>query len=363
MEQAHSFGLAKDFLCVTYKNSIQKRGFVSIMKAMVLEHDADVMTNPLHLRIIEEPEPGPGQVRIKVQVCGVCRTDLHVVEGELPGMTRPIIPGHQAVGIVDRIGANVYSLKEGERVGMAWLQRTCKACEFCQSGRENLCPEATFSGYHVHGGFAEYTVMPEEFAYPIPAIFSDEEAAPLLCAGIIGYRALRRSQVKPGQRLGLFGFGASAHITIQIARHWGCSVYVFSHREEHRELGRTLGAEWAGHSTDTPPDPLHSAIIFAPVGELVPLALRAVGWGGTVAVAGIHMSAIPAMDYDRDLFHERTLQSVTANTKQDGLDLLRQAAAIPIRTHTQAFGLEEANVALQRLKAGNIVGAAVLKIG
>lgn len=332
------------------------------MKAMILEQEAEVTTNPLRLRNVDDPDPGSGQVRIKVQVCGICRTDLHVVEGELPRMTRPIIPGHQVVGIVDRVGTNVLSMKEGDRVGIAWLQQTCKGCEFCQMGRENLCPDATFTGYHVDGGYAEYAVVPEEFAYAIPTIFSDEEAAPLLCAGIIGYRALRRSQIQPGQRLGLFGFGASAHITIQIARHWGCSVYVFSHREEHRELGRTLGAEWAGHSTDTLPDPLHSAIIFAPVGELVPLALRAVGRGGTVAVAGIHMSSIPALDYDRDLFYERTLKSVTANTKQDGIELLSQAAAIPIRTHTQVFRLEDANVALQRLKAGHIVGAAVLKI-
>lgn len=333
------------------------------MKAMLLEQDADVTTNPLHLQLLDDPQPGLGQVRVKVQVCGVCRTDLHVVEGELPAVTRPIIPGHQTVGVVDRVGKDVLSLQEGDRVGIAWLQGTCKVCEFCQSGRENLCPGAAFSGYHVHGGYAEYAVVPEDFAYPIPSIFSDEEAAPLLCAGIIGYRSLRRSQILPGQRLGLFGFGASAHITIQIARHWGCSVYVFSHLEEHRELGRTLGAEWAGDSKELPPDPLHSAIIFAPVGELVPLALRAVGRGGTVAVAGIHMSTIPAMDYDRDLFYERTLQSVTANTKQDGLDLLREAAAIPVRTHTMAFPLEEANLALQRLKAGTIIGAAVLKIG
>jgi len=332
------------------------------MKAMILKQAANVTANPLILSDLDDPDPGTGQVRVKIHVCGVCRTDLHVIEGELPARTRPIIPGHQAVGIVDRIGPHVLSVQVGDRVGIAWLQGTCKMCEFCESGRENLCPEAIFSGYHVHGGYAEYAVVPAEFAYPIPPLFTDEEAAPLLCAGIIGYRALRRSRIQPGQRLGLFGFGASAHITIQIARHWGCAVYVFSHLEEHRALGRRLGAEWAGHSTDTPPRPLHSAIIFAPVGELVPPALQAVGRGGTVALAGIHMSAIPAMDYDRDLFYERTLQSVTANTKQDGIDLLREAAAIPIRTHTMTFSLEEANLALQKLKAGTIVGAAVLKI-
>ena len=333
------------------------------MKAMLLEQDAEVNTNPLKLRELPLPEPGPTQVRVKVKVCGVCRTDLHVVEGELPPSTRPIIPGHQTVGVVDKIGEQVTTFKVGDRVGIAWLQGTCGICEFCQSGRENLCEEGTFSGYHVHGGFAEYALVSERFAYPIPPIFSDEEAAPLLCAGIIGYRALQRSNIQPGQRLGLYGFGASAHITIQIARHWGCSVSVFSHRKEHQQLARQMGAAWVGHSTESPPQKLHSAIIFAPVGDLVPPALQALEPGGTVALAGIHMSAIPSLDYARDLFQERTLQSVTANTRQDGIDLLRVAADIPLRTHTQAFSLEEANLALQALKAGNINGAGVLKIG
>ncbi len=332
------------------------------MKAMILDHDADISTAPLQLRELPITEPGPWEVRVKVHVCGICRTDLHVVEGELPTSTRPIIPGHQTVGVVDHIGKSVTTLKKGDRVGVAWLQQTCGTCEFCQSGRENLCEKATFSGYHVHGGFAEYALVSERFAYPIPATFTDEEAAPLLCAGIIGYRALRRSQIQSGQRLGLYGFGASAHITIQIARHWGCSVYVFSHRDEHQTLARELGAEWVGNSTDSPPEKLHSAIIFAPVGHLVPPALQALERGGTVALAGIHMSAIPALDYSRDLFQERTLQSVTANTRQDGLDLLQVAAEIPIRTHTQTFRLEEANLALQELKAGNINGAGVLQI-
>ena len=332
------------------------------MKAMVLEHDAAVTKSPLVLRDIPDPKPGPGQVRVKVQVCGVCRTDLHVVEGELPPVTRPIIPGHEVVGIVDRVGPGVRSAKEGDRVGIAWLQRTCDQCEFCTTGRENLCAQATFTGYHVHGGYAEYALVSEPFAYPLPSRFSNEEAAPLLCAGIIGYRALRRSQIKSGQRLGLYGFGASAHITIQIAHHWGCSVYVCSLREEHRALARQLGAVWVGEASETPPDKLHGAIIFAPAGELVPPALQALEKGGTLALAGIYMTPIPSLDYDRDLFRERTLQSVTANTKQDGLDLLQEAAAIPIRTHTQSFNLEEANIALQRLKAGTIQGAGVLAI-
>lgn len=335
---------------------------VSTMKAMILNHDADVGTAPLQFREFPVPEPGPGQVRVKVHVCGICRTDLHVVEGELPTSTRPIIPGHQTVGVVDKIGAGVTRLKEGDRVGIAWLQQTCEACGFCLSGRENLCEHPTFSGYHVHGGFAEYALVSETFAYCIPSIFTDEEAAPLLCAGIIGYRALHRSNIQPGQRLGLYGFGAAAHITIQIAQHWGCSVYVVSHREEHRQLGLQLGAAWAGPSTEMPPEKLHSSIIFAPVGELVPPALQALDRGGTLALAGIHMSTIPSLDYSRDLFYERTLQSVTANTRQDGLDLLQVAADIPIRTHTQAFPLEEANLALQKLKNGTITGAGVLHI-
>lgn len=332
------------------------------MKAMLLQTDGDVTTNPLQMRDIPLPDPGPSQVRIRVTVCGVCRTDLHIVEGELPSSTRPIIPGHETVGIIDQLGSGVTQFKEGDRIGIAWLQATCQTCEFCQTGRENLCAHATFTGYHVNGGYAEYALVSERFAYPIPNIFSDEEAAPLLCAGIIGYRALRRSQVQPGQRLGLYGFGASAHITIQIARHWGCEVYVCSLREEHRNLARQLGAVWVGEASDMPPETLHSAIMFAPAGELIPPALQALEKGGTLALAGIYMTPIPPLDYTLDLFHERTLQSVTANTRQDGLDLLKEAAAIPIRTHTSAFPLEHANIALQELKAGTIQGAAVLSI-
>ncbi len=333
------------------------------MNAMILDHDADVGTAPLRLREVPVPEPGPGQVRVRVHVCGVCRTDLHVVEGELPPDTRPIIPGHQAVGIVDQLGAGVTTLRHGDRVGIAWLQETCRTCEFCATGRENLCARATFSGYHVHGGFAEYALVSSHFAYPIPSRFSDAEAAPLLCAGIIGYRALRRSGIRPGQRLGLYGFGASAHITIQIARHWGCAVYVCSHRDAHRRLARQLGATWVGQMTESPPERLHASIIFAPVGSIVPPALQALERGGTVAMAGIYSSDIPSLVYDRHVFQEKTLQSVTANTRQDGLDLLRVAAEIPIRPHTQVFRLEEANHALQSLKAGTISGAGVLTIG
>lgn len=332
------------------------------MKAMVLNHTDDVSTSPLQLHDRTIPVPEAGQVLVKIHVCGVCRTDLHVVEGELPDISFPLIPGHQAVGTVMRVGSKASEVREGDRVGIAWLQGTCGQCEFCTSERENLCLQAKFTGYQVDGGYAEYAVVPARFAYSIPPIFSDEEAAPLLCAGIIGYRALRLSGIKPGHRLGLYGFGASAHIAIQIARHWGCQVYVSSIKREHQELARQLGAVWVGGATEMPPDKLHGSIIFAPAGELVPPALRALDRGGTLALAGIHMSQIPSLDYDRDVFGERVIRSVTANTRQDGLDLLREAAAIPIKPHTVRFPLEEANRALQELKAGAFQGAAVLTV-
>ena len=332
------------------------------MKVMLLDHTGDVANNPLQLRDLPLPRPGHGEVLVKVHVCAVCRTDLHVIEGELPDVKRPLVPGHQVVGTVAQTGAGVIDVREGDRVGIAWLQGTCGACEFCRSGRENLCLKARFTGYQVDGGYAEYAVVPAHFAYPIPPTFADEEAAPLLCAGIIGYRALRLSGIKPQQRLGLYGFGASAHIAIQIARHWGCDVYVSSLKAEHQTLARELGAVWVGGAHDAPPDPLHGSIIFAPAGELVPPALRALERGGTLALAGIHMSAIPSIDYDRELFGERILRSVTANTRQDGLDLLREAAAIPLTPRTVRFPLPQANQALQALKAGSFQGAAVLTI-
>jgi propanol-preferring alcohol dehydrogenase len=287
---------------------------------------------------------------------------LHVAEGELPDPALPLIPGHQAVGTVVQVGSRVPDRKKGDRVGIAWLQGTDGTCEFCLEGRTNLCLRARFTGYQVDGGYAEYAVVPAQYAYPIPPVFADEEAAPLLCAGIIGYRALRLSGIKPGQRLGLYGFGASAHIAIQIARHWGCRIYVSSLKTEHQRLAADLGAVWVGGATEMPPDRLHASIIFAPAGEVVPGALRALERGGTLALAGIHMSPIPSLDYDRELFGERVIRSVTANTRQDGLDLLREAAAIPIKPHTVRFRLEDANRALQELKAGAFSGAAVLSL-
>jgi propanol-preferring alcohol dehydrogenase len=329
---------------------------------MVLGEVGDVAADPLVLHDLPIPDPGPGEVLVAVRVCGICRTDLHVIEGELDRPKLPLIPGHQAVGIISRVGSGVTTRRAGERVGIAWLQGTCGQCQYCRSGRENLCLAARFTGYQVDGGYAEYVVVPAPFAYPIPETFSDEEAAPLLCAGIIGYRALKLSRIQPRQRLGLYGFGASAHIAIQIARHWGCEVYVCSLKAEHRALAREMGAAWVGEASEAPPASLHGSIIFAPAGELVIPALRALERGGTLALAGIHMSAIPPINYDRDLFGERMICSVTANTRQDGLDLLREAAAIPIRPRTQQIPLAEANQALQRLKAGAISGAAVLTI-
>jgi alcohol dehydrogenase, propanol-preferring len=332
------------------------------MKAMVLRAFGDIRENPLVLSAIPRPEPGPGEVLIKINYCGVCHTDLHTVEGELPEVRLPIVPGHQVVGIVEEPGEGATRFKPGDRVGAAWLYSTCGHCRFCLSGRENLCETARFTGYHANGGYAEHIVVPERFAYPIPGVFRDEEAAPLLCAGIIGYRALKLSGLKPGGRLGLFGFGASAHVAIQVARHWGSDVYVFSRSEEHRALALKLGAAWAGRAEDEPSAKLESAIIFAPAGGLVPEALLKLDRGGTLALAGIFMSPIPELDYGKYIYQERTLRSVANATRKDGEELLQIAAQIPIRTTTQIFSLEEANRVLGLLKAGRISGAAVLRV-
>ena len=332
------------------------------MRAMLLNKFAPIDQNPLQLVDIPMPEPGPDEVLLWIKVCGVCHTDLHTVEGDLPEVKPPIIPGHQVVGTVEKQGEKASRFKEGDRLGVAWLYSSCTQCGYCDRENENLCESARFTGYHVNGGYAEYMVVPEKFAYVIPGIFADEEAAPLLCAGIIGYRALRLSEIKPGQRLGLYGFGASAHVAIQIAVHWGCKVYVFSRSQEHRELAEKLGAVWTGTAKDESPTRMDSSIIFAPAGELVLDALRVLDKGGTVALAGIYMTPIPEMDYMKYLYHERSLRSVANATRQDGEELLKIAAEIPIRTTTQAFKLEEANKALQLLKEGKINGAAVLKI-
>lgn len=332
------------------------------MRAMVLTRPGSVFESPLELRELPMPEPGPGEIRIRVEVCGVCRTDLHVVEGELPPHQKNIIPGHEVVGRVESFGAGASRFEKGDRVGVAWLHASCGICPYCLRNDENLCDTPRFTGYDMNGGYAETIIAREDFIYAIPEEVDSREAAPFLCAGIIGYRALRRSEVKPGEPLGLYGFGASAHIVIQIARYWGCEVYVCTRGEKHQELAREMGAVWVGPADATPPVKLRSAILFAPAEELVLPALAALDKGGTLALAGIYMTPIPEMDYQKYLFQERNLRSVTANTRQDGQALMELAKAIPLHTHTQEFPLEQANEALQMLKSDRINGAAVLRV-
>ncbi len=308
------------------------------------------------------PEPGPGQVRIQVSVCGCCHTDLHEIEGEIELPRLPVVPGHQVVGTVDAVGQGVTSVAVGARVGAAWLHETCCSCRFCDDGSENLCRDARFTGFHVDGGYAEAMVAPAEFVYPLPSGFPDLQAAPLLCAGIIGYRALRLCGIRPGQRLGLYGFGASAHVAIQVARHWGCHVYVFTRSRGHQELARRLGAAWVGHAGGDPPALIDAAINFAPAGWLTLDALRIMERGGTVALAGIYVDEIPGMDYEEHLYFEKSVRSVTASTRQDGLDLLALAAEIPIRTEVTTWPLDEVNQALRAVKHSRVDGAAVIRV-
>ncbi len=333
------------------------------MRALALVAPAPIETEPLRLEARPAPSPETGEILVRVNACGVCRTDLHLVEGELPPVRPSIVPGHQIVGRVERVGSGARRFQPGDRVGIAWLRHTCGLCEACRGGRENLCESAEFTGYHADGGFADYAVVLESFAYAIPSVFDDAEAAPLLCAGIIGYRALKLSEVEPGDRLGIYGFGASAHVTLQVARARGCEVFVCTREESHRALARRLGATWVGGIGDAMPAKAHGAILFAPAGELVPVALRNLARGGTLALAGIYMTAVPPLDYERDLFYERTVRSVTANTRADGEELLAEAARIPIRTATTTFPLEHANRALALLKRGGFAGAGVLLTG
>jgi propanol-preferring alcohol dehydrogenase len=336
------------------------------MKAWLLRKPAPVNQRPLVLAETSMPAPCEDELLLRVHVCGICRTDLHVVEGELPVRRWPLVPGHQIVGRVTAVGSRVEGFAVGDRAGVAWLNRTCGACAFCLAGRENLCERALFTGWTVDGGYAEYVVAPAAFTYLLPENVADIQAAPLLCAGIIGYRSLRLTGISESQwkgaRLGLYGFGAAGHVCIQVVRARGAEVYVCTRdRERHQALAHELGATWVGGASDEPPVRLDASIIFAPAGELVPIALKAIRKGGTLVLGGIHMSAIPSFDYAL-LYGERVLRSVANNTRDDGREFLLEAARIPIRMHTQTFPFHQANEALIALKNDAIRGAGVLVV-
>jgi propanol-preferring alcohol dehydrogenase len=327
------------------------------MDAMVLQE----VGRPLVKQRLPLPQPAPGQLRVRVEACGVCRTDLHVSDGDLPGAKLPLVLGHQIVGLVDELGSGAEHVSPGDRVGIPWLGWTCGECSYCLGGRENLCDRARFTGYQLDGGYAEATVADARYCFPIPSDTLPLDAAPLLCAGLIGYRALRPAG--DAERLGLYGFGASAHIVTQVARWQGRRVFAFTRPgdEDGQEFARSLGADWAGSTADTPPEQLDAAIIFAPVGELVPVALGSVAKGGVVVCAGIHMSDIPAFPYEL-LWSERVLRSVANLTRRDGEEFLQLAPKVPVRTQVERFALGAANEALDRLRAGAIRGAAVISL-
>ena len=330
------------------------------MRAWEVREPAPIEDGPLEMVRRDPPEPGDGEVLVRVSTCGVCRTDLHVAEGDLPVHRPRVVPGHEVVGRVVARGAGADRFHEDDRVGVAWLARTCGRCRFCVRGDENLCLRPTFTGYDVDGGYADLLVAHEDYVYEIPDAFDDEHAAPLLCAGIIGYRAYRRAALPPGGRLGIYGFGGSAHLAAQVALHEGATLHVLTRSAAARAMALDLGAASAGEATDAPPEPLDAAILFAPVGDLVPTALSHLDRGGTLALAGIHLTDVPRLEYRAHLFQERTLTSVTANTRRDGEDFLGVAAEIPIEVTTVPFPLEEADHALAALKHDEITGAAVL---
>jgi propanol-preferring alcohol dehydrogenase len=329
------------------------------MNAMLLHQTKPAEEEPLRREPKQEPVPASGEILLKVLACGVCHTDLHTVEGDLSLPKMPIIPGHQVVGHVEQNGPGSRRFEVGQRVGVTWFYSSCRTCLYCRGGRENLCPEARFTGYHANGGYAEYMVVPEYSAFPVPSVFGDAEATPLLCGGVIGYRALRLSEVQPGQKLGLFGFGNSAHVVIQIAVKRGCSVYVFTRSTNHQELARELGAVWVGTADEHPPELMDSSIIFAPAGDLVPTALERLSPGGTLALAGITMTDIPSMGYHL-IYGERTLRSVANTTRRDAEELLQEAAEIPIRTVVETFPLAEANRVLLMMKQSRLRAGAAL---
>ena len=322
---------------------------------------APVASRPLRFEERPDPVAGAREVVVDVRACGCCRTDLHVVEGDLVLSRLPVVPGHQVVGVVRELGPGCTRLAVGDRVGVAWLHRTCGVCDFCRRGEENLCEAATFTGWTVDGGYAEALTVPEDFAVALPEAVPDLDAAPLLCAGVIGYRALRRAEVQPGERVALMGFGASAHLALQVLRHWGCEVVVLTRGEEHRALARDLGADWVGDAAELPPAACDRAVVFAPAGELVPVALDVVRPGGTVSLAGIHMSEIPSFAYER-LWRERTLRSVANMTRSDAEEFMALCAEAEIRAEYVVYPLEAANDALLAIASDAVRGAAVLEV-
>lgn len=332
------------------------------MRAMLLKKYQSVEKKPLNVADLKPPKPGAGEVLVRISASGVCRTDLHVIEKELKPSKLPVIPGHQIVGTVFETGKGATRFKKGDRVGITWINSTCGSCRFCRSGRENLCEKMRFTGYDVDGGYAEYTTVSQDFAFPIPENFDDVHAAPLFCAGIIGYRAFKLSGVEPGGTLGIFGFGASGHILAQIAKYWDVRVLAFTRGKEHQERAKRLGAVWAGEASDNPPEKINAAIITAPAGELVLNALSVLEKGGKVTIQDIHMSPIPQIDYDRYLYQERWIGSVANYTRDDAVEFLNLASRIPIKTDVEKFKLEDANRALILLKQGKMKGAGVLEV-
>jgi propanol-preferring alcohol dehydrogenase len=331
------------------------------MKAIVLDRQERLEHKPLHLRQVPTPEPGPSEVRIKVSVCGVCRTDLHIVEGELPAHKLPLIPGHQIVGQIDKVGEKVTEWKGGERVGVPWLHRTCGACRYCQRGQENLCDRAVFTGYDADGGFAEYTVAPEDFVYQLPENYSDLEAAPLLCAGVIGYQAFHATGLGNQGKLGLFGFGSSAHIIIQVAVHRGLEVYVVSRTDKELDLARKLGAKWTGHIDDDMGVLLDAGIVFAPSGELLVRSLEKIGKGGRIVSAGIYTTPLPGFDYSL-IYPEKCLTSIAHTTRDNVRAFLKVASEFKIKTQANVYTMEEVNEALLNIKNSKVSGSTIIRI-
>lgn len=355
-DTASSVPLPQDGAC-------EHGGMAETMTAWAVRWPGPMVAGPLERIRLPVPQPAPGEVLVEVEVCAVCRTDLHLAEGDLVPRRPGTVPGHEVVGRVAARGPGADRFATGARVGVAWLRSACGACRYCLRGAENLCPDSRYTGWDADGGYAEYLTAPQDFVYELPADRPAEELAPLLCAGIIGYRALRRAELPPGGRLGIYGFGASAHLTAQVALAQGATVHVLTRAESARALALQLGAASAGHAYGAPPEPLDAAILFAPVGDLVPVALAALDAGGTLAVAGIHLTDIPMLNYAEHLFRERTLRSVTANTRADGRALLEHAARHPLSVTTVAYGLEEADRALADLAADRVTGAAVLHVG